>query len=79
MRMSLFGHYTTNPRQDSLLGVYKTGFLNDAMFKYSQKYQLPRQNSGVTGGGATSPGDILQGVTPDLKLFFVAEFRKDTV
>ena len=28
--------------------------------------------------GRSAPGDTLQGVTPDLKLFFVAEFRKNT-
>ena len=33
--------------------------------------------SGVTGG-LTAPGDTLQGVIPDLKLFFLAEFRKNT-
>jgi len=29
-------------------------------------------------GGRIAPGDTLQGVTPDLKLIFVAEFRKNT-
>ena len=28
--------------------------------------------------GRTAPADTLQRVTPDLKLFFVAEFRKNT-